>query len=204
MAEAGSTLKQLRKTERETRRNLIIDAAMNLFARRPFSEVGIRDIASEAGLSPASIYRYFSDRDELFLEALFREAETMVKTLEDLLENETDLSIERVSIAYLDYLLDHDSFFQMMTHFMIHGGIGDEALAQFNEAERKFLELFDRMFSRLGMTENVRITSHAFFSALNGILISFRNYPGRDRDDVRKHIQRLAGVISESFTRLSS
>lgn len=203
MANAGSTLKQLREAEREARRNLIIDAAMHLFAQRPFNQVGIRDIAAEAGLSPASIYRYFTDRDELFLEALFRESASMEKTLQDLLDDETNLSIEGIAATYLDYLLEHDAFFQMMSHFMIHGGIGEEALEKFNETERKLLGILDTMFLRLGIKGNVRVVSHAFFSALNGILITFRNYPGRKKEDVRKHMHRLAGIISDAFRGLA-
>ncbi len=37
---------------------------MLLFSPMPFDKVGMRDIAPEAGLSPASIYRYFSNRDD--------------------------------------------------------------------------------------------------------------------------------------------
>lgn len=204
MADGGSTLKQLREGERETRRNLIIDAALNLFAQRPFNQVGIRDIASEAGLSPASIYRYFSDRDELFVEALLRETNSMEKTLQDLLADETNLSIEKVSTRFVDYLFDHDALFQMMTHFMIQGGIGDEALGKFNETERKLLKLLDEMFMRLGIRSNVRVVSHAFFSALNGILITFRNYPGREKEEVRTHMHRLAAIISDAFRQLAT
>jgi len=54
-----STLTKLRERERQARRNLIIDAAIKLFAAKPFKQVGMRDIAAEAGLSPASIYRIF-------------------------------------------------------------------------------------------------------------------------------------------------
>ncbi|HMK33906.1 MAG TPA: helix-turn-helix domain-containing protein, partial [Desulfomonilaceae bacterium] len=77
MSRTTSTLTKLRKKERETRRDLIIDAAIRLFATTPFDRVGMRDIASEAGLSPASIYRYFSNRDDLFVEALCREIKSI-------------------------------------------------------------------------------------------------------------------------------
>ncbi len=206
MANAGSTLSQLREVEREARRNLIIDAAMHLFAERPFNQVGIRDIAAQAGLSPASIYRYFNDRDELFLEAFFRESASMELIIRDLLDDAANLSIERTATTYLDYLLDHDAFFQMMTHFMIQGGMGPEVLEKFNEAERRLLRSFDRIFVEIGIKGvdgNVRVVSHAFFSALNGILITFRNYPGRDTKDVRRHMHRLAAIISEAFRQLA-
>lgn len=189
----------LKENERETRKQLIIDAAINLFAQKPFDEVSMRDIAAEAGISPASIYRYFSDRDELFLQAFTYRAEGICKTLERQVKKNQNISIEQIATDYIDYLLDHDSFFQMMTHFMMSSNLNAEALEKFNSTERYLLSIFDDIFRNVGFTENVRLLSHAFFAALNGILITFRNYPGRSEQEVRKHMHRLARLIARSF-----
>jgi AcrR family transcriptional regulator len=185
--------------ERETRRNLMINAAIKLFAQKPFNQVSMRDIAAEAGISPASIYRYFADRDELFVEAFFREGQVIGNNLEKLLKNNQDTSIEKIAEVFVAYLLDHESFFQMMTHFIIDGGINDQALERFNAAERNLLNIFDEVFRKTGVTENVRLVSHAFFASLNGILITFSKYPGRSKEEIRKHMLRLAKLTASIF-----
>ena len=48
----------------------ILDAARRLFAHDSYDNVGIRDIASEAGVDSALIGRYFGSKEGLFLEAL--------------------------------------------------------------------------------------------------------------------------------------
>ena len=194
-----STLSQLRKNEREIRKNLIIDAAISLFARKSFKSTSIRDIAAEAGISPASIYRYFLDRDELFVEALLREGKDIIASIEKLLNENGDSSIEKISAGFVNYLLDHDTFFQMMTHFMMDGNISEKSLAKFNEAERCLLNTFDEIFKKIGVKENVRLVSHTFFASLNGIIITFRKYPGRSEEEVRKHIRRLAYITAGIF-----
>jgi AcrR family transcriptional regulator len=194
-----STLSRLRKNEREVRKNLIIDAAISLFARKSFKNTSIRDIAAEAGISPASIYRYFSDRDELFVEALLREGKDIIASVERLIMENGDSSIEKISAGFVDYLLEHDTFFQMMTHFMLDGNISEKALARFNEAERYLINSFDGIFKKMGVQENVRFVSHAFFAALNGIIITFRKYPGRSEEEVKKHIHRLAYITAGIF-----
>jgi len=194
-----STLKQLRERERETRRDLIIDAAIKLFATKPFKQVGMRDIAAGAGLSPASIYRYFSDRDALFVDALCRESSAIAAKIEEIAEQGANQPVEQVAIDFVDYLMQHDSFFQMMTHFMIDGGITEKALEQFNAAERILLSAFDELFTKVGAQGDVRLISHAFFAALNGIMITFRNYPGRKKEESRRHIHRLATIMAEIF-----
>jgi AcrR family transcriptional regulator len=194
-----STLTKLRERERETRRNLIIDAAIKLFATKPFKQVGMRDIAAGAGLSPASIYRYFSDRDALFVEALCRESEAIGARIEEIAQEGVNQPVEQVAINFVDYLMEHDSFFQMMTHFMIEGGIAEGALERFNATERSLLSAFDELFRKVGAKGNVRLISHAFFAALNGLLITFRNYPGRKQEESTRHIHRLATLMAEIF-----
>lgn len=204
MPQKKAILTKIREGEREVRKNLIIDASVRLFAKRTFNEVGMRDIAAEAGLSPASIYRYFSNRDDLFAEALWREGRIISEEIRHLKDLGTGVSLEQMAVTFVTHLLEHSTFFEMMTHFMITGKIGKKALEKFNDAERKLLDVFDEMFQSIGAQNQVRLLSHAFFASLNGILITFRNYPGRPPEDSRKHILRLASTISMVFTRGSS
>ena len=55
---------------------------------------------------------------------------------------------------------------------------------------------FDKMFQKMDKPEPVRPLSHAFFAALNGVLITFRNYPGRSAKAVRQHMLKIAGIIA--------
>ncbi len=199
MNQKKAVLTRMRENEREVRKNLIIDASMLLFSKTPFDKVGMRDIAAEAGLSPASIYRYFSNRDDLFAEALWREGQTIGQEIKRLKEADVDVSIEQIASTFVNYLLEHSAFFEMMTHFMITGKIGEKALEKFNKAERKLLDVFDELFVGIGATGEVRLLSHAFFASLNGILITFRNYPGRPPEDTRKHTLRLAAIVANVF-----
>lgn len=199
MVQKKAVLASIRESEREVRKNLIIDASMLLFSKTPFDKVGMRDIAAEAGLSPASIYRYFSNRDDLFAEALWREGQTIGQEIKRLKEADVDVSIEQIASTFVNYLLEHSAFFEMMTHFMITGKIGEKALEKFNKAERKLLDVFDELFVGMGATGEVRLLSHAFFASLNGILITFKNYPGRPPEDTRKHTLRLAAIVANVF-----
>lgn len=199
MPQAGNTLQKLRQQEREVRRSLILDAAVSLFAQRPFNQVGMRDIAAEVGISPSSLYRYFSDRDELFVEALLREAQAISQDLLPRIEQGEAVGLERLAQDFVNYLLDHEAFFQMMTHFMVDGGISQKVLQRFNQAERRLLDIFEGCFRHLEGEENPRLLAHAFFASLNGVLITFCNYPGRSPQEIRRHMTRLAGIIARTF-----
>lgn len=184
---------KLREDEREVRKSLIINAAMKLFEEKSFHDIGMRDIAAEAGVSAASIYRYFPSRDDLFVEALIQD----INSIEGLLEQRLSGggSIEDLAVAVVDYLIDNEATFQMMCHFMIRGEVNTRALKKFNAVQRYFLKMFDEMVRRAGGAENIRLFSHAFFASLAGVVMTFRNYPGRNPEERRRYMHKLALLI---------
>ena len=52
----------------------MLDAAVQLFGRRRFHEVRIDDIAAEAEVGKGTLYRYFTDKEELYVALLTRSA----------------------------------------------------------------------------------------------------------------------------------
>src|SRR5262249_42480633 len=61
----------------------MLDAASRLFARQRFHEVRMEDIAAEAEVGKGTLYRYFSDKEELYLALLGRGAKQLVDRLQD-------------------------------------------------------------------------------------------------------------------------
>jgi len=190
----------LKASEIKARRNVIIEAAERVFAVKPFSKVSIRDIAGEAGISHASIYRYFPDQRSLFVEAFLRGAHEIVRLLAAIIKEREGGDIAEVTQAYLAYLINNDQYFRMMTHFMLDGSLAAEMIEKLNDAERQIFDQLDMMFRKMKVPEPVRPLSHAFFAALNGVLITFRNYPGRSKDAVHQHMQKIAQVLADKFS----
>mgnify|MGYP004703730697 CR=1 FL=1 len=182
------------------RQEIIIEAAQRVFAVKPFNKVSIRDIAGEAGISHASIYRYFPDQQALFVEAFLHGAKAISISLAGLVENAKSPNIIKIGDAYVTYLMDNDQYFRMMTHFMLDGSLSEEKIEKLNAAERRIFDQFDKLFRKMNKPEPVRLLSHAFFAALNGVLITFRNYPGRTPAAVHQHMLKIARVIAGSFS----
>lgn len=67
-------------SEADTRR-VVIAAARRLFAERGFRSVTIRDIAAEAGLSPAMVMKVIGSKEQLFTEAASFEPEPLPEDL---------------------------------------------------------------------------------------------------------------------------
>ena len=48
---AESRFAELKEKEKQARKQIVIESALALFAKKPFYEVGMREVADEAGIS---------------------------------------------------------------------------------------------------------------------------------------------------------
>ena len=66
------TLAELKQQEKDARKNLILEAARELFAVKDFRQVTVREIAKQAGVSVGTIYNNYESLDELFLDIILQ------------------------------------------------------------------------------------------------------------------------------------
>ncbi|MFH1034798.1 MAG: TetR/AcrR family transcriptional regulator [Pseudomonadota bacterium] len=204
MAKKHTTFAALKEEERKARQRVIVDAAERVYGKKPFEQVSMREIAQEAGIAVSSIYRYFPEQQSLFVEAFVLGTKEIIARVDQRIASGQLSSLSDFALMYIDFLIEHDHYFRMMTHFMLDGQLSGPLLEKLNQAARSILEQFDRLIAGESSSERTRQHAHALFAALNGILISFRNYPGREPEDVRHHMEmlaRLAASMCESHHR---
>ena len=61
------SLQAYRDARAREKRADILSAASRLFAERGFAQVSTAALAEEAGVSTATLYRYFADKESLFV-----------------------------------------------------------------------------------------------------------------------------------------
>ena len=191
-------LSQLKQSERDARRKLILDSACSLFSKKDFRKINVREIATEAGVSVGTIYNYYADLDELFLDVFLKNAEE----ISDLLEKENSdggLTLEKLCETYIAYLNRNMTFYQMMGHFMLGGKLSEDATAKLNQMMRALMDTIETILKKEGNHGNTRSLSHALFSALNGIMISYSGYPGRDPEKVDIYTRKLGSIVADVF-----
>jgi AcrR family transcriptional regulator len=67
-----------RRQPAEIRRDQLVQAALRVFAHAGYRSTGTLEIAREAGVGEPTIYRYFADKKDLYLEVLKRSAELIL------------------------------------------------------------------------------------------------------------------------------
>jgi AcrR family transcriptional regulator len=64
------------------RRRRVLDAALRLAERGGFDAVQMRDVATEANVALGTVYRYFTSKERLLLEAMVEEIEALADQLQ--------------------------------------------------------------------------------------------------------------------------
>jgi TetR/AcrR family fatty acid metabolism transcriptional regulator len=106
MPAAEMKASEVSESQRTTRgrldkRNLILDAAIRVFARMGYHGARVSDIAGEAGIAYGLVYHYFKNKEEI-LNTIFEERWSgFLEAVEGIADSETTTGDKLVSIAAL-------------------------------------------------------------------------------------------------------
>ena len=76
-------IEERKEREKKMRRQQIMDAAKKVFASKGFGGATVENITDEAELSPATLYLYFKNKDELFASLNLRMLEDLIAKVEN-------------------------------------------------------------------------------------------------------------------------
>lgn len=104
-----------KEREREEMRKLILDAAQKLFLANGYDKVSIRNIADEIEYSPATIYLYYKDKNELLFALHQRGFVKMIAEFQPL-RNIADPFERLVAMGkvYIQFAIDNPELFDLM------------------------------------------------------------------------------------------
>ena len=104
-----------KELEKQKMQKLILDTAMRLFLEEGFENITIRHIAQEIEYSPATIYLYFKDKDEILytlhregFEELYRRQQTIL-LIDDPLKR-----LRRHGEIYVSFALENPEYYDLM------------------------------------------------------------------------------------------
>lgn len=189
----------------ETKRALILEAALRVFARDGLRDASIRAIAKEAGYATGAIYGYFPSKEHLYAAAL-RESLQRLRIDTETAVAGIDGAAQRyiaAGLAFFDFYdanpRDLDMGFYLFAGGMAPRGLGDdEADQELNTALLATLEPSRSAAEELAGTEEAnRLTAEAFAHASGLLLLRHTRRLNLFGLDARQLMERfLSGQVS--------
>jgi len=187
-------VKERKERQKIEMKDLILQSAHQLFLNKGFEEVSIRNIAEAIEYSPATIYLYFKDKDEIFYalhgEAfkIFNTYISSIVTIKDPLER-----LFTMGEKYMQFSFAHPKYYEIM--FITESPMRcDENSEEWKEGERAlgFLESIVAECKEHGhfKNQNPKILSFAIWSFMHGmcsliIRDRMRCYPEDEREGLQ-------------------
>lgn len=179
-AEVSSELENLPRRERRNlrQREEILRTALKLFSEKRYHNVSMHDIAREAEFGIGTLYKFFSNKEDLYRALIMESAEKFHHAVGQALEQERDplRAIKRCISIHEELFLDHLPVVRLYfaetkgARFNVKAGFDQDLLRLHDEGVKKLASVFEK-----GVKEKIfrAIDPYHMALALQGIINAF-------------------------------
>ena len=165
-----------KEREREEMRKLILDGAQRLFLANGFDKVSIRTIADEIEYSPATIYLYYKDKNELLFALHQHGFAKMVQEFQPLLAlTDPFEKLVEMGRSYIRFAVDNPELFDLM--FIMTAPMDKLDKEDWVEGDRAFGLLMqvvqECMDAKIFQKHDVQATAMMIWSGIHGYTALF-------------------------------
>ena len=168
----GSTLptkidKKRNQEKVQKKKEEIIEATLKLYANRGYYLTNIREIAKEVGITAPTFYHYFSDKRELFAEAIEYVIDNFKKERKRVLVGEKD-PVKRTKVMFQIFVDHYPKIGEILNQLRSAAIIGDEW------AKERLAAIYEQLSENTA--KEIRVAMHAgFIRQVDPDLLAFFN-----------------------------
>ncbi|MFC0272583.1 TetR/AcrR family transcriptional regulator [Metabacillus herbersteinensis] len=184
-----------KSVQHELTRDMIMDAARDLFAQNGYQNVSMRQIAKVLGYSHGSIYYHFKNKAELFYALVQKYFHMLDEILDAIMKQElpSKEKLQQVLLGFIEFGLTHQSHYEIM--FLIK----DEEVRNFiNQGPIKSYEKFAQSVNSLCDSKVTIQEIWSIFLSLHGFVIQYCQHVNTYEDvkDMAKaHVKFLMRAV---------
>ena len=155
-------------------RDRLCEVAERLFAERGPQGVGIRQLASELGVSPMTPYRYFKDKDDILAAVRASGFDRFSDALEAGLASSSNPIEQAAAVggAYYQFALEHASAYKLMFDFDQPTESQYPDLVRAVDRAKQTMTGYIRRLVEVGvLAGDVDLIAHLFWATTHGIVV---------------------------------
>ena len=205
-------IQERKEREKERRRQQIIVAAKRVFSEKGFNKSTMEDIASEAELSPGTLYLYFKNKEELYASLSLRILQYLHIRVEHV-NKETDLSPDQKLEKLVEAMYDVYDFDPLIIINMFHlqssetlKNLSPRLITQIEDLSRKSIGAISSIF-REGVEKGIFIEKHPvalsdiFWSMFSGVVLweASKKIMNEDKDYLKKTLAIAFEIFAQGI-----
>lgn len=203
-------IQERKERERERRRQQIIVAAKRVFSDKGFNKATMEDIASEAELSPGTLYLYFKNKEELYASLSLRILQYLNIRVQHV-NDEKDLDSDGKMKALREAMFDVYNFDPLTIINLFHlqssetlKNLSPEFLDEINDLSRKSIGGIAKIIED-GIERGLFIDKHPialadiFWSLFSGVILweASKNILNQEKD----YLKNTLDIAFDIFTK---
>lgn len=172
-----------------SRKEEVLEAALQVFAAKGYRAATLDDIARELGFTPAALYYYVDSKQELLTTLVFRPVELLLEAIQEI--EQTDQSpaaqLQEAIAAHLRIITEQREWFMVMLREQME--LPEDRSAEMREKNRQYHHAIQRIIER-GVrngelaTDSPRLVSLFLIGAINWTLQWYRVDGPLSADDI--------------------
>ncbi|WP_447004179.1 SACE_7040 family transcriptional regulator [Saccharothrix isguenensis] len=179
------------ETAKQNRRDQILAAAAELFARHGFHGVGIDDIGAAVGISGPALYRHFRSKDAMLGEMLTSISERLLEGGQARVSASTDPAhaLRELIRWHVDFALDDPALITVQSRNLAN--LTDPDRRRVRALQRRYVEVWVEMIRKTS-PEVDEPTARAAAHAVFGLINSTPHSAHLDRDQMATLLSQMA------------
>ena len=183
-----NTKHPVKRMKKEDRRKQILDAAMAVFVERGFNGSTTLEIAKAANISEVTLFRYFSSKQEIFLQGI---EPILFSTLKESINASTEVS----AVAKLEHILyerisliskNYEIVKLILTEASLLSELGSENFIS------RIVQILNNMLAQIGLSIN---DNDITLRLLMGSMLSFLYIPEKDEENIKNYVSKVVALI---------
>lgn len=155
---------------RRSRRDEILDIAVDLFARRGYHGVSMDEIGKAAGVTGPALYHHFSGKESMVAAALIPVSEELLARGRQWSATAADpaAALDALLTGHVEFALAHPAVITLHLHELDR--LPDEPRREIRRLQRQYVEEWVEVLSRLRpelARAEARVLAHAAFGLMN-------------------------------------
>lgn len=192
---------------RDAKRNMILDAALEVFERDGLEGASMRSIAELAGYTAPAIYFHFDSKEAIYAELLSRSLDALIEQVEEAASAEGDalLRFEAAGLAFFDFYAanprDLDLGFYLFRGGARPHGLSPDTDKDLNAKLLRSLAPLEAAARERGLKrDKARMLVGDTFAHAVGLLIMehtgrLRLFGGKSRTLMKTHLERAIAEL---------